>query len=447
MSRELTARSTLETLKKEAKRWLKALQAGDAEARRRLLAATPVAPAKPGLRDVQFALAREHGLPGWAVLCQALEDARRSYAERVELVLRAADWQAARSTGAPLLARWPEMGQDSLYAAAATGDLAEVERRLAADPTGANRRGGPLDREPLLYLAYSTLPGSEVHGLEIARLLLDHGADPNARWIGPWGEPAFTVLTGMIGEGEGDQPPHPQAKDLAALLIERGADPFDPQALYNTSITRDDTGWLDFLWNQSERYGRLEAWREEDPEKAALGGSEPLYAPDYLLRHAAALDHVWAGGSGGLVERVVGHGADTDRPTTRVGGGAMGYAVHFGRKEIAAYLAPLSRDVHHLTSLGFKNRLAELFAADPSLVNARHGRIGCTPLFELPADEAPAIEIAAFLLGHGAAPNIRDPEDGLTVEQRLRRHGLIELADFLRDEVARPAVPTRDPSY
>ena len=35
----------------------------------------PGAPAEPGLRDVQFALAREHGLPGWAALCQALEDA------------------------------------------------------------------------------------------------------------------------------------------------------------------------------------------------------------------------------------------------------------------------------------------------------------------------------------------------------------------------------------
>jgi uncharacterized protein len=120
MSRKLTARSTLETLKKEVKRWLRALQAGDVDARRRLLAAAPAAAAEPGLRDVQFALAPR---------------ARR----------------------------------------------------------------------------------------EIAQLLLDHGADPNARWIGPWGEPAFTVLTGVIGQGEGDQPPHPQARDLAALLIERGA--------------------------------------------------------------------------------------------------------------------------------------------------------------------------------------------------------------------------------
>ncbi len=100
---------------------------------------------------------------------------------------------------------------------------------------------------------------------------------PTRCWIGPWGEPAFTVLTGPIGEGEGYQPPHPQAKDLATLLIERGADPFDPQALYNTSITQDDTGWLEFLWSQSERHGRLDAWRVA--EGALIGGN----VLDYLL--------------------------------------------------------------------------------------------------------------------------------------------------------------------
>ena len=85
MSPQLTSDSTLETLKKEAKRWLKAIRAGDARARQRLAAAG--APSEsPGLRDVQFALAREYGLPGWGALRQALDDlalARRSHAERV----------------------------------------------------------------------------------------------------------------------------------------------------------------------------------------------------------------------------------------------------------------------------------------------------------------------------------------------------------------------------
>ena len=556
MSRTLIAQSNLETLKKEAKRWLKALQAGEVSARDRLLAVTPTAPADPGLRDVQFALAREYGLPGWAALRQAIEDLaleRRSHAERVELVLRSTAWRGDRASGARILTRWPEIGTDSLFAAVATGNLADVARRLATDPAAANRKGGPLDREPLLYLAYSRLPGCESHGLEIARLLLEHGADPNARWIGPWGEPAFTVLTGVIGAGEGNYPPHPQAQDLALLLIDRGTDPYDPQALYNTSLWDDDTTWLEFLWTQSEERGRLDSWRAT-PATPKIGGAVPMNALDYLLGNAVPANHLrraeWllahgadanrphpysnrplreealvlgfeglaallvrhgaattplsgkpafraacmrldreearalaqihpellteaepmltacrrgradivamllglgvdvdvadddqvrglqcavASGSLEVVKLLVDHGADIDRPTTRSGGGAMGYAAHFGRRDIADYLAPLSRDVQNLTYLGFKQRLGELFAAEPELVNARHGQAGCPPLFWLPEDEELAMDMAGFLLEHGADPHFRDSQ-GMTAEAGLRRNGLIEVAEFLREE-------------
>jgi uncharacterized protein len=81
-----------------------------------------------------------------------------------------------------------------------------------------------------------------------------------------------------------------------------------------------------------------------------------------------------------VVKLLVSRGADIDRPTSQYDG-PMGFASHFGRREIAAFLAPLSRDVHNLTYLGFKDRVGELLAADPSLVNARHFRFGCTPLF------------------------------------------------------------------
>jgi hypothetical protein len=72
MSRQLTASSTLESLKKEANRWLKALRADDEQARVRLSRAWPEAPAQPGLRAVQRALAMEHGLAGWSALKEAL---------------------------------------------------------------------------------------------------------------------------------------------------------------------------------------------------------------------------------------------------------------------------------------------------------------------------------------------------------------------------------------
>jgi hypothetical protein len=63
----------LESLKKEARRWLNALRAGDPGARARLARALPDGPAAPTLRDVQHALAREHGFAGWALLKEAIE--------------------------------------------------------------------------------------------------------------------------------------------------------------------------------------------------------------------------------------------------------------------------------------------------------------------------------------------------------------------------------------
>jgi hypothetical protein len=66
-------RRSLESLKKEAKRWLESLHAGAADARARLERAFSNAPATPTLRDVQHALAHEHGFRGWAELKQAFE--------------------------------------------------------------------------------------------------------------------------------------------------------------------------------------------------------------------------------------------------------------------------------------------------------------------------------------------------------------------------------------
>ena len=59
-------------LRKEAKRWLKALRAGDPAARTRFERAYPRAPTMPVLRDVQHALARERGYENWLAMTQAL---------------------------------------------------------------------------------------------------------------------------------------------------------------------------------------------------------------------------------------------------------------------------------------------------------------------------------------------------------------------------------------
>jgi hypothetical protein len=72
MPREISSATSLDNLKKEAKRWLNALRAGEADARARFARAHPGAPSAPGLRDVQHALAREHGLPDWNTLKAAV---------------------------------------------------------------------------------------------------------------------------------------------------------------------------------------------------------------------------------------------------------------------------------------------------------------------------------------------------------------------------------------
>jgi hypothetical protein len=73
MNDELPSRRSLDSLKKEAKRWLAALRANAADARARLERALPNTPTIPTLRDVQHALAREHGLAGWSALKEAVE--------------------------------------------------------------------------------------------------------------------------------------------------------------------------------------------------------------------------------------------------------------------------------------------------------------------------------------------------------------------------------------
>jgi hypothetical protein len=71
MLRTIASATSVENLRKEAKRWLGALRAHDAEARARLERAWPGAPASPVLRDVQHALALEHGCTSWIALARA----------------------------------------------------------------------------------------------------------------------------------------------------------------------------------------------------------------------------------------------------------------------------------------------------------------------------------------------------------------------------------------
>ncbi len=155
------------------------------------------------------------------------------------------DDPARRHQARDLLAADPALPERSIHVAAAVGDLAAATALIAADPGAARRPGGPHGWEPLLYLTYSRVQGapSEHDPVAVARLLLAHGADPNAGYLWEGLVPPFTALTGVFGGGEDDpnQPPHADAAALATVLLEAGADPNDGQTLYNRGFGPDDT--------------------------------------------------------------------------------------------------------------------------------------------------------------------------------------------------------------
>lgn len=109
--------------------------------------------------------------------------ARRSHRERVDEVLRNGCGGDVR-VAMRILEHHPDVARDGLLTTVVSGDLAEVDRRLALNPSAASAKGGPLDWGPLLYLAYSRLPLADAseNAVAIARLLLGHGADPNTRF-------------------------------------------------------------------------------------------------------------------------------------------------------------------------------------------------------------------------------------------------------------------------
>lgn len=347
MPRSLSNSSSLDVLRGEAKRWLKALRAQDLKAIARFGNVFPDHAGAARLRQVQHALAREYGFPTWAALKQEIEDRSRTSAERVRLFLEKSvnrygvrpstqkwgnyerDRPARGALAARVLARNPEIARDSIHTAVAAHDLDGVRAFLQKNPALVHDRHVLDGWTPLLRLAYARLPieAASANALAIAALLLDAGADPNAAWSD--GTNAFTVLVGVIGGGEGGQAEHPSAEAFARLLIARGADPFAPQALYNTSLGADSTFWLDLLWAESARRGETHKWTGPAPKE--LGGEKIPSALDYLLGNAVP-NHLertrW------LLE----HGADARGSNSYSGEPFIKHAVLAGREDVAELL-------------------------------------------------------------------------------------------------------------
>jgi ankyrin repeat protein len=331
----LPDRPDLGQLRRRARELQRAVRAGDADAV--ALAHDHGAPVDDASRfplaSAQLVLARHYGHASWPRLVGFVEMVNR-YTRLPDQVLalddpadeflrRAclryanddpADWAAARA----LLAAHPDLAHASIHHAAAVADADAVRAFLARDRSLARRTGGPFRWEPLFVLAYSRvdLHVDERAVVETARLLLQHGADPNAGYLWHGLRTPFTVLTGVFGEGELGpvrQPRHPHSRALARVVLDAGADPNDGQTLYNRMFEPDDSH-LELLFEYGLGTG------DGGPWKARLG--DDLDSPHEMVQQQLA----WAvrHGMNARVELIVDHGGDIFSP---LAGGRTGCEV------------------------------------------------------------------------------------------------------------------------
>lgn len=490
--RALPGNANLEQLKKGAKSFQRAVRAGDAGAARVVREFHPrLSDAQPGSAelerftraDAQLVIARQFAFASWPKL--------KAHQELVERYARSPHEQPV---GGPLadepavideflrlacltygnddrdrLRRAQSMLEDhawlaraSIHTIAATGLVDAAREVLDGDPAQASLVGGPHRWEPLLYLTYSRVSVSpDRSAAGVARLLLEHGADPNAGYLWEGLVPPFTALTGALGGG-GTIPAHPERLALARLLLDAGADANDGQALYNQGWGRDpQEDWLELLFEFGLGSGDGGPWRR------LLG--ERLDSPKAMVE-----DLLMAAASHGLTDRVRGllarsvdpEGRGSRHPIYR-GRSPVQEAALSGHMDVVSLLVDAGASWEHddvdalvaAAMAGNRDTVNRLLAADPGLREralerrpdqlvraAEQGSVEAVArLIELgfdvnarprttPLHEAAMygnLEIIRFLLDHGADPNMHDTAYDATPAGWAEHHGQHEAQQLL----------------
>lgn len=222
---ELPARPHLDHLKQQAKSLLREAKAGNSEACGRIAAQHPRPLPEYTLAAAQHTVAREYGFESWPKLKVHVELTSKNLAEKVEQFVEVAWHWGDRTRAVALVTDEPAIARSSIFAAAAYGDDTVVAELLKQDPARAVAKGGSKKWPPLLYAAWSCFWPSRSAGLlNVIRLLLDHGADPNSSWHNSQYDQAESALYGTV-----------EANSVAGtrLLLEAGADPNDNESLYH----------------------------------------------------------------------------------------------------------------------------------------------------------------------------------------------------------------------
>jgi uncharacterized protein len=210
----------------------------------------------------------------------------------------------------PETGRWISEGDPvavELRRAVRAGDVDAIYRMLRADPALASARLGSRDSGSATALHLVTdWPGYFPHGPQIARLLIDAGADPNA----------LTTSRGSQQPGPGSETPlHYAASsddvDVAEALIDGGADIEVPDGSIGTPLD-NAVGYA--CWNVARLLVARGARVDKAWHAAALGmlgrldvvlGSDP--PPEVVSQ---AFWHACAAGQRRAADYLLSRGAD-----------------------------------------------------------------------------------------------------------------------------------------
>jgi ankyrin repeat protein len=245
---------------------------------------------------------------------------------------------------ARMLAETPEIAGFDLATALLLGDAARVREELRRDPgltTRADPRTGWTPLHAVCASRWHALEPSRADGLlEIARLLIDAGADPTRRTAGR--RPGWLPLRCAIasaGSGAGNEP-------IVVLLLDHGAVP-DDHDLYLAGFAAEAPRLLRLLVGRhpeaaaAAEQALAAPVSENDAESVGVlleAGADPRRYRDDDGRPASALDEAVRAVCGAeLVELLLAHGADPDAPG-RDGRSPYRVALTYGRRDLAELL-------------------------------------------------------------------------------------------------------------